>query len=61
MWELANAQTLFIGNFLRLAGNDHMRAIQLIFIFAIGALTALRINEIVALFKPKSYNVCSGV
>lgn len=44
---------LSIGNFSRLANNDNIRTIQFISIFAIGALTALLINELVSLFKAK--------
>ena len=44
---------LSIGNFSRLTNNDNIRPIQFISIFVIGALTALLINEFVALFKAK--------
>lgn len=42
-----------IGAFIRLEGNEHIRPIQFILIFTIGALTALLINEFVTLFKAK--------
>ena len=39
--------------FTRLSGNEHIRAIQFIWIFLIGALSALLLNEFVSLFKAK--------
>ena len=42
-----------IAAFTRLDGNEHIRPIQFILIFAIGALTALLLNEFVTLFKAK--------
>ena len=44
---------LSIGNLTRLTGNENIRPIQFISIFAIGALSALLINEFVTLFKAK--------
>jgi TM2 domain-containing membrane protein YozV len=44
---------LTIVNFTRLTGNENIRAIQFILIFAIGALSALLVNEFVTLFKAK--------
>lgn len=44
---------LSVGNFTRLAGNENIRLIQFISIFAIGALSALLINEFAVLFKAK--------
>ncbi len=44
---------LTIVNFTRLTGNENIRAIQFISIFAIGALSSLLINEFVTLFKAK--------
>jgi ABC-type molybdate transport system substrate-binding protein len=44
---------LTIVNFTRLAGNENIRAVQFISIFAIGALSALLINEFVPLFRAK--------
>ena len=44
---------LTVVNFTRLTGNENIRAIQFISIFAIGALSALLINEFVTLFKAK--------
>ena len=44
---------LSIGNFIRLVGNENIRAIQFISIFTIGALSALLINEFATLFKAK--------
>ena len=45
--------TLTILNFTRLTGNENIRSIQFISIFAIGALSALLINEFVTMFKAK--------
>ena len=39
--------------FTRLSGNENIRLIQFIWIFLIGALTALLVNEFVTLFKAK--------
>jgi hypothetical protein len=39
--------------FTRLSGNENIRTIQFIWIFLIGALTALLLNEFVSLFKGK--------
>ncbi len=44
---------LTIINFTRLTGNDNIRAIQFVSIFAIGALSGLLLNEFVTLFKAK--------
>ena len=38
---------LSIGNFMRLPNNDHIRLIQFVSIFIIGAFTALLVNEFV--------------
>lgn len=42
-----------VGNFARLTNNDNIRAIQFVSIFVIGALSALLLNEIFAIFKTK--------
>ncbi|CAN5320798.1 hypothetical protein BH09BAC6_BH09BAC6_21550 [soil metagenome] len=39
--------------FTRLSGNGNIRTIQFIWIFLIGALTALLLNEFVSLFRGK--------
>ena len=44
---------LSIGNFTRLAGNEHIRLIQFVSIFIIGVLAALLLNEFVRLFRAK--------
>ena len=44
---------LTIVNFTRLTGNDNIRAIQFVSIFAIGALSGLLLSEFVTLFKAK--------
>jgi len=44
---------LSILNFTRIIGNENIRAVQFISIFAIGALSGLLINEFVSLFKAK--------
>jgi len=40
-------------NYSRLVGNENIRTIQFLYIFIIGALSALLINEFVVLFKAK--------
>ena len=50
---LAVLLTMAIAFFTRLGGNENIRAIQFIWIFLIGALSALLINEFVSLFKAK--------
>lgn len=45
--------TIAIIFFSRLKGNENIRPIQFIWIFLIGALTALLLNEFVSLFKGK--------
>lgn len=42
-----------VGNFARLTNNDNIRAIQFVSIFVIGALSALLLTEIIAIFKTK--------
>lgn len=42
---------LSVGNYMRIVGNDNIRTIQFLSIFAIGALTALLIREIAELIK----------
>ncbi|MEP7107214.1 MAG: hypothetical protein ABI760_04515 [Ferruginibacter sp.] len=44
---------LTIGNYTRLHGNENVRVIQFLLIFLIGALSALLINEFVALFRAR--------
>ena len=44
---------LSIGNFIRLTGNENIRAIQFLSIFIIGALSSLLINEFVSLLRAK--------
>lgn len=44
---------LCIGNYSRLTGNEHIRPIQFISIFLIGALSGLLLNEFITLFKAK--------
>lgn len=39
--------------YTRLSGNENIRTIQFIWIFLMGALTALLLNEFVSLFKGK--------
>lgn len=45
--------TIAIVFFTRLSGNENIRTIQFIWIFLIGALSALLLNEFVSLFKAK--------
>ena len=42
-----------IGNYSRLSGSENIRTIQFLSIFAMGALSALLINEFFTLFKAK--------
>ena len=42
-----------IGNYSRIIGNENIRTIQFLSIFAIGALSALLIKEIAELLKSK--------
>ncbi|MEY4540738.1 MAG: hypothetical protein RLZZ306_2495 [Bacteroidota bacterium] len=42
-----------IGNYSRITGNENIRTIQFVSIFAIGALSALLIREIALLLKSK--------
>jgi hypothetical protein len=42
-----------IGNYFRIAGNENIRTIQFLSIFAIGALSGLLLNEFITLFKGK--------
>ncbi len=44
---------LTIVNFTKLTGNENIRAIQFVSIFAIGASSGLLINEFIILFKAK--------
>ncbi|WP_419801982.1 hypothetical protein [Mucilaginibacter sp.] len=40
-------------NYSRLDGNENIRSIQFLYIFVMGALSALLINELVTLFRAK--------
>ena len=42
-----------VGNYSRIIGNENIRTIQFLSIFAIGALSALLIKEIAELLKSK--------
>lgn len=42
-----------VGNYSRLTGNENIRTIQFISIFAIGALSSLLIREIALMVKSK--------
>jgi hypothetical protein len=42
-----------IVNYSRLTGNESIRTIQFLSIFAIGALSALLLNEFIRLFRAK--------
>jgi hypothetical protein len=42
---------LSIGNYSRLPGSEHIRAVQFLTIFAIGALSALLLQQIFIYFK----------
>lgn len=43
-----------IGNYTRMVGNENIRTVQFLSIFAIGALTALLIRSIAEGFRSKS-------
>lgn len=43
-----------IGNYTRMVGNENIRTVQFLSIFAIGALTALLIRSIAEEFRSKS-------
>jgi hypothetical protein len=47
---------LSIGNYSRIIGNENIRTIQFLSIFAIGALSALLIRELITEFKNKKQN-----
>lgn len=44
---------LTIVNYSRIAGNENIRTIQFLYIFVMGALSSLLINEFVVLFKAR--------
>ncbi|HLO44961.1 MAG TPA: hypothetical protein VK175_11565 [Leadbetterella sp.] len=48
---LAVLLMLSVGNFTRIAGNENIRTVQFLSIFAIGALTALLIREVAEKIK----------
>ncbi len=50
---MASLLVIAIIFFTRLSGNENIRTIQFIWIFLIGALTALLLSEFVSLFKGK--------
>ncbi len=45
---------LSIGNYTRIVGNENIRTVQFLSIFAIGALTALLIRSLAEEFKSKN-------
>jgi hypothetical protein len=48
---LAVLLMLSVGNFTRIVGNENIRTVQFLSIFAIGALTALLIKELAEMLK----------
>ena len=48
---LAVLLMLSVGNFTRIAGNENIRTVQFLSIFAIGALTALLVREVAEKIK----------
>jgi hypothetical protein len=48
---LAVLLMISIGNYFRIVGNENVRAVQFLSIFAIGAISALLIKELVFLIK----------
>jgi hypothetical protein len=51
---LAVLLSISIGNYARIVGNENVRTIQFLSIFAIGAITSLLIRELATAFKYKS-------
>lgn len=45
---------LAIGNYVRLQGNENIRAIQFLTIFAIGLLSGLLLHEIATVLRSKN-------
>ena len=43
-----------VGNYFRIVGNENVRTIQFLSIFAIGAISSLLIREIAIAFKNKN-------
>jgi hypothetical protein len=43
-----------VGNYFRIVGNENVRTIQFLSIFAIGAISSLLIKEIATAFKNKT-------
>jgi hypothetical protein len=50
---LAVTLSLTIGNYSRIAGNENIRTVQFLSIFAIGAISSLLLREIIAQFNKK--------
>jgi hypothetical protein len=42
---------LSVGNYFRISGNENIRTIQFLSIFAIGALSSLLVRELIEKFK----------
>ncbi|WP_309609109.1 hypothetical protein [Flavobacterium sp.] len=51
---LAVLLLISIGNYFRIVGNENVRTIQFLCIFAIGAISSLLIREIITVFKNKT-------
>ncbi|WP_310556183.1 hypothetical protein [Flavobacterium sp.] len=51
---LAVLLIISIGNYSRIIGNENIRTVQFLSIFAIGALSALLIKEMVTMFKNRN-------
>ena len=50
---LAVSLMLAVGNYSRIAGNENIRTVQFLSIFAIGALSSLLLREIIGRFNKK--------
>jgi hypothetical protein len=50
---LAVALMLAVGNYSRIAGNENIRTVQFLSVFAIGAISSLLLREIIARFNKK--------
>ena len=51
---LAVLLLISVGNYFRIVGNENVRTIQFLSIFAIGAISSLLIREIATTFKNKN-------
>ncbi len=50
---LAVALLLAVGNYSRIVGNENIRTVQFLSVFAIGAISSLLLREIITRFNKK--------